>query len=344
MAKSAHRKTKGKTAPPSTRSVLMQTSLTRALELSKAGRMLDAIDEFDRAIDEFGPCIELLYNRGVTYQKLGQHQEAIQSFVQVSDNTPRSAVVHFATGVSHEALGDERKALRSYDQAIARLPQYPEALNSRGILLQNQSRIDEAIDAHRAAVDAEPTYADGYNSLGAALHSSGRNPEAVEMLTRALDLKPDNIEALINRGIAYQDLGRHDEARADLDRAVALSSPLVYKPADLIEHPAYVKARYNRSLLDLLQGDYENGWRDYEFRSLAGNGKTAPLCAFPGWDGTPIPNGTIYVRTEQGAGDTIQFLRYLPQVKERCAKLLLECPMNLAYLAAAIPGVDAVHV
>lgn len=340
MAKSATRKTKGKT-PGFGRGVTMAASLAHALALSRAGRFADALVEFDRAIDRFGPAIELLYNRGVMFQELGHHQEALLTFSQITDNTTRSAVVHFGIGVSHQKLGDTRKAVRAYDRAIELAPTYAEAYNNRGIVLQTLGRWYEAIADHRAAIDAEPTFADALNSLGAALHENRQDQEALDALDKAIALQPNHREALSNRAICLQALGRYDEAFAAYERAIDVPLP---PGATFLDEPGYAAARFNRSLLSLLHGDFETGWQDYEYRSLSANGQSAPLNAFGAWDGTPQPNGIVYVRTEQGIGDTIHFLRYMPLVKERCAKVYLECPRSLAGLAAFAPGVDAVIV
>ena len=340
MAKSATRKTKGKT-PGFGHGVTMAASLAHALALSRAGQFAEALVEFDRAIDRFGPAIELLYNRGVMFQKLGHHKEALLTFSQITENTPRSAPVHFAIGVSNQKLGDTRKAIRAYDRAIELVPAYAEALNNRGIVLQTLGRWDEAIADHRAAVDAEPTFVDALNSLGAALHETRREEEALDALDKAIALQPNHREALSNRAICLQALGRYEEAFAEYEHAIDVPLPA---GATLLDEPGYATARFNRSLLSLLHGDFEEGWRDYEYRSLSANGLVAPLNAFEAWDGTPQPDRIVYVRTEQGIGDAIQFLRYMPLVKERCAKVYLECPRSLAQLAAYAPGVDAVVI
>lgn len=342
----------------------MQEALGRAIQLSSAGRPEAALEEFDRALDEFGPCIELLYNRGVTFQRLGRHQEAILSFSQVTEATVRSAPVHFGMGVSYQALGDARKAIRAYDDAVRLFPGYPEALNNRGIVYQILRQWDEAIDSHRLAVEAEPSFAEAHNSLGAALHSAGRDEEALVAIDRAIALSPNFREAWNNRGVTLQGLGRYEEALASFDKALDIAptvSGLTHRAnclADLgrldeadreystalLHDDAYPMARFNRSLVALQRGDFETGWRDYEFRSLTAQGDPIPVNAASSWDGSVVKDKTIYVRSEQGAGDTIQFMRYLKFVKERCGKVVFECSRDVAPLAACCEGVDEIVV
>lgn len=367
MAKTATKPRKqnatSKRSPNATHPSTAESTLAHALQLSQAGRFHDALAAFDKAIDKFGPRIEFLYNRGVTYQRIDLHADAIRSFVQIVENTTRTAPVHFGLGVSYQALGETKKALRSYDHAISLVPTYAEALQNRGIIRQSLGLWDEAIADHRAAIEAEPTYANAHNSLGAALHGAGRDEEALEALARAMELEPRHRDALNNRGICLHSLGRHEEAVRAFDEAIALAPnrPMAYAnrshcladmglmeeaerglEAALTVDSRYAVARFNRSLLALRRGDFEAGWRDYEFRSLTPFGEHVPINVHPTWDGRPMPDGTIYVRAEQGAGDTIQFLRYLPLVKERCREVVLECQPNLVPLAETCAGIDRI--
>jgi hypothetical protein len=59
----------------------------------------------------------------------------------------------------------------------------------------------------------------------------------------------------------------------------------------------------------------------------------------PPWDGKPAPEKTLLVYNEQGAGDAIQFARYLPMAAERCKRVVLACRPDLSAVFATIPGV-----
>jgi len=122
--------------------------------------------------------------------------------------------------------------------------------------------------------------------------------------------------------------GRLREAREQYKQALALQ-------------PGNVDALWNLSLLDLLEGDYDAGWPGYEVRNRR---PTPGLRTFvePQWKGEPLNGSRILLHAEQGLGDTLQFLRYVPMVAEAGGQVLLDVPETIRRLAAEIPGVFAV--
>jgi len=141
------------------------------------------------------------------------------------------------------------------------------------------------------------------------LRLHGRAQEAIQDFDRALAAQPDHVEALVSRGAALAELMRLDEAMADYAAALRLA-------------PGHAKAQFNRGLIRLLTGDFEAGWPDYERRL-----DLAPPpggLAQPPWDGrTPLAGKRLFLRWEQGLGDTIQFCRYAVVAADRGARVVL---------------------
>jgi hypothetical protein len=178
----------------------------------------------------------------------------------------------------------------------------------------------------RQAVRLRPQAAEAHNNLGLALNALGRFSEAEACFLEALRLQPGYVEGHNNLGSVYKDQGRLAEALASYQVA-------------LWHAPRSASTGYNRSLALLANGDWEEGWREYEWRWQR---KQTPPRPFrqPRWDGSALEGKTILLWSEQGLGDTIQFVRYAELVKERGGRVVLECPGCLVPLFRTLKGVD----
>ena len=150
------------------------------------------------------------------------------------------------------------------------------------------------------------------------------------LFRQTLQLKPSYFKAHSNLGNVVRDLGRLDEALACYDRALHLQP----------DHP---DAYRNRAMVHLLMGNFEQGWRDYEWRWRCQDVPTRPFPQ-PFWDGAPLAGKTILLHAEQGLGDSLQFIRYAPLVEERGGRVILECQEPLVPLLATCAGIDRVIV
>ena len=194
-----------------------------------------------------------------------------------------------------------------------------------------ENRFQDAIPIATRAIDIDPRHAEALCNRGAALRALNRFDEALRDYDRALAVMPRYASAWNNRGVALAALNRHPQALEAYERALEVD-------------PDFVRARFNRSLSRLVLGDFERGLPDYEFR-WAGSDLQGSARAFrqARWTGREDLRGkTILLYAEQGFGDTIQFCRFVPQVKSRGAKVLLEVQAPLKGLAASLPGVDTV--
>jgi hypothetical protein len=145
--------------------------------------------------------------------------------------------------------------------------------------------------------------------------------QAIACHRTALQLNPNLLEAHSNLGNALVDQGLLDQA------IKAYRSALALKPY----HP---EVRSNLAMCLLLQGDYPAGWREYEWRWSFGDN---PDVSKPLWDGGDLAGRTILLRAEQGLGDTIQFIRYLPLVTSRGGRVIVECQPELIRLLKQLP-------
>ena len=197
-------------------------------------------------------------------------------------------------------------------------------MSNLGALVAERGRLEEATAWYQHAIAADDVLAPAHNDLGAALAKLDRAEEAEALHRRAIALRPGFADAHYNLGAALQDQGRIEEALASYEQAVALK-------------PDMVDARWNRAFVLLTLGRFEEGWREHESRWRR---KVQPPRSFPQplWQGEPLDGRTILLHAEQGWGDTLQFLRYVPLFAERGGRVVLQVPQPLRRLAAASLG------
>ncbi len=193
--------------------------------------------------------------------------------------------------------------------------------------LLDQQRLDEAADRAAASVRLNPDSAIALHALGMVCWHRGRPQESLEHLRRAVAVCPDLAAAHNGLGLCLAQLGDHDAALREYELA-------------LILQPDHAFARFNRAAQLLRRGRYADGWVEYEWRWAAGR-KSPPDIPRPRWDGRPLDGRALLVHTEQGIGDTLMFLRFLPRVKRRPGdRLVFACPQALRPLLRGLPGVD----
>lgn len=295
--------------------------------LLRSGRQDEALASYRRAISVDPGFAEGHNNLGNALRALGQPEAAVACFRRALELRPAFPEAHNNLGMTLAELGRTEPARQHLEQALALKPDFPQAHNNLGLLFNNLGHADDAIACLERALALAPGYVEALSNLGNALLAAGRHSDAEAAYRRALSLRPDHPETHNNLGQLFESLGHGTEALECYRRAISCRED-------------FAEARWNIALAYLRQGDFESGWREYEWRWKAlGRRRLVRDFREPRWDGdTPLAGRTLLLHYEQGLGDTIQMLRYLPLLAERGARVVLEVPPPLATLAATVPG------
>ncbi|HWE04460.1 MAG TPA: tetratricopeptide repeat-containing glycosyltransferase family protein [Tepidisphaeraceae bacterium] len=341
-----------------------------ALSHHRAGRFAEAEGIYRKILGESPAHPVALDYLGVLALQTDRLELGAGILRQAVAVSPSNANAHTNLGECYRRLGKPHEAAAAFQEAIRLAPGGFVAHNNFGVALAETGRFDEAIAAYRKAISADPGYADAYTNLCNALLGAGRAREAVVEGERAVALKPSSAAMQVNLGAALMAAGRCADAVAAYRRAIELDprhadahsnlgnalcaegrvDEALAASAKAIEvDPRLIQSHWNYAVILLRAGDFERGWREYEWRWKTQAHFPKPPARFqpprfptPHWDGSPLQGKTILLHTEQGFGDAIQFCRYAPMVAPLGAEVIVECRAETREIFRSLPRVGAV--
>ncbi len=269
-----------------------------------------------------------LLQRGAALSAQGRVDQAAEAYAEAATLCPDLPEAHYNLGVARQRQGRLDEAAQCWRRALALRPEFTAARNNLGAALLARGDAAGAAAAHRAALEREPRSLPGLVGLGNALRRLDDFAGAAAAYRRAIEADPASAVAHGNLGLTLQDVGELAEAEAALRRAVAL-------------RPGYAEMHKSLGMLLLLRGQFAEGWRELEWRWKTPWHRKHPSPK-PLWRGENAAGKTILLHSDQGHGDTIQFLRYAPMAAARGARVALEVQPALKRLCLSLAGVAEV--
>jgi Flp pilus assembly protein TadD len=253
-------------------------------------------------------------------------------------------------------------ALLGYRRVVAAFPDQIDAWCNLSAVLRELNRVEEAEAAGRRAVDLAPDEPMALVNLGLALLALGDAAGADRHLTRAADLAPANPVVLANLALLRQAQGRDLDA-LDLDVRALEAAPDHVDLALNLGHsllrlgrlpeaesrfqriltrlPDHAKARWNLAYTRLLRGAFREAWPTFparlEMPETRENLRPFPQ---PRWGGEPFAGRTLLVWGEQGYGDNLMAVRFLPRVKALGGRVILLSYAPILDLLRTAGGAD----
>jgi Flp pilus assembly protein TadD len=267
---------------------------TEAAYLAEAARLHPLDDD----------SLELLMTTLFEQQR---HDEAVELAAIIAQLDPHRALAQMRHGHALQMANRHREAIAPYRRALAIAPATPMLRNNLACaLLLTGTAEDEQLALLEDAVCDAPDECESWINLGNT-HRMRRNlPRALETSTRAVQCAPDNALSHNNYGLALREAQRWDEAATAAKTALSLA-------------PVNPSMRSNLAILELLRGNYAQGWPLHEARwdGSAELGGQRPVMPGPLWRGEPLAGKILLIWGEQGMGDVLQFCRYIPMLAKR---------------------------
>lgn len=334
-----------------------------AVERHRSGRLEEAMALYRQILEAAPGHPPTLHMLGVLALQLGQPAAAIDALKAAVAADEARTEYRNDLGEAYRLAGDLAAAGDAFAAVIAQSPDHAPATGNLGIVRHAQGRLDEACALYRRAIALESSNANALTNLGVALQSLGKPDEARKALDAARAIAPENAAIALNLGnlelgdgLPETAEGLYREALAldpgsaaaqvNLGRALkeqgrvaeALSACVRAKAMD----PNLPATHWNEGLCRLLLGDFKRGWPGFQWRWAADavppHGLTVPQ-----WDGTSLAGRHILVHAEQGLGDTLQFIRFVPLLARlEPASVTVMVQPELIGLLNGLPGIDRV--
>jgi len=297
----------------------------RGNSLKELGRWPEAVESYSRALDADPGNTETLHNRAAVNMLLERYVEALKDYDELLLRQGEKVPDLLGRGAALLALDRNEEALPPLEKAATLLPDDYDVHVQHGVALLRLERHAQAVASFDRALAIQRNSPEVLNNRGVALEALGRTDEALEDFIEASSLAGDSVATHTNMGVLFKSIGRYRQAAASFDRALSLAR----------DDPA---ARFELAFLQLTLGEFRKGWPLYEARFRV-PALAIPTRDFgvPRWDGNaPLEGKTFLVHAEQGLGDTIQFVRYLPLLVEKGAKVVFEVMPQLKALLRSL--------
>ncbi|MCB5185469.1 tetratricopeptide repeat-containing glycosyltransferase family protein [Methylobacillus gramineus] len=255
-----------------------------------------------------------------------KHSEALETYnlVLAQDDANFDALV---------GCGRALTSLRQYDFSLAHFnfaltlkPDAAIAYHYRALAYHGAKRFDEALLDHQKALELNPGEIATFLNLANTLAELDRAEEALEFYNGVIAMWPKYAIAYNNRGNLFLDNRMIEEALVDYAQAAKLD-------------PGQNKFRWNQGLMQILLGQYLEGWKLYEagFETAGFARGERKRCPQPQWLGKfDVKGKRVLLYAEQGYGDTMQFCRYAHQVAALGAQVILEVQAPLVGLLKSL--------
>jgi len=304
--------------------------LGAALGRLEAGQWQQAEEACGRMLARQAVDVEALLLLGLSVAARGQTQRAAAILDRVARERPHGA--HPCGDLPALLPRFSRPQIAAQYRACLRLA--PEDLRLRQAFagfLQEGGEPEAAVVLLREGLQLRPGGAAAQHAMGLALAELGQNEEAIWHFHQAVTADPGQAASWANLGLLLKVERRFDEAIAAYGRAVAAA-------------PSDPQIRVNRTVALLQAGRWAEAWPEYEWRlQVKGARSLPPDFLLPAMSQAGDLTGrTVLLTHEEGFGDTLQFLRYVPLLARIGARVLAWVPAPLVRLVRTVPGVAAV--
>ncbi len=280
--------------------------------------IIGAIKRYQISI-KLNPNFSLAYNNlGIIFKENFKYEDAIKNFQNAISIDSKYSDAHLNLGNTLYEIKDYSKSIIAYKKCLKLNPEYKEVFNNLGNVYRDMGLIEKAIFNYQKCISLDKEFYYAYCNIGKLYQWIDNLNLAKDYYLKALNINPEHLETLSNYGVLKQIEGEIEEAHIIFKNCVK-------------KNPDFPDANLNLAYIQLLMGDYTNGWENYEWRTKTKD----PLNVHcqpksEKWDEKEVfIKDKLIVISEQGLGDNFQFMRYIPYMKKKGVEIIYCVPKKL---------------
>jgi len=342
-------------------------SLQEALSLAEKARLRadteQAITYYKMVLNHDPIHFAACFNLGNIYFIKEQPEQALHYYKQGLNNTRKAPQYYYNMGLTLKQLKKHDEAIEVFTEAIKLKPSYLKAYYQLGKELQEKSDNERAVEIFLQALELSPEDASLHQFLGKTYRNLEEYEKAIDHLRIAYRLQPKDIMIMLDLANILTMRGQLDEALGIYQKILILhptATTAFYNIAYVLKRQGYVpeavdilktiieknpehtQAHLSLGLCYLTLGNFDDGWREYEWRWETTKGRIPRFYAKPVWDGSDLKGKTILVIAEQGLGDSFQFIRYAKILKNMGARVIFKSRPELVELLSLCDYIDEI--
>jgi len=323
-----------------------QKNIQSAINLFQQGKLDHATECLIEIIDQWKENAQAWFLLATIHLQNSQLEEAKQAFENAIKHQIKYPDAYNNLGVVNQALNNNSEAEKCYRNALKQRPDYANAHYNLGQILQSKGLIDNAIEHYLLAIKFQPKYVKALNNLAMLYQSKGYNNKAKNYYLSAIKLSPSDPEILNNYGFTLYSNHEYQGALESFNKVLKIipefhdtflniglvlqatgdleAAKIYFQKASKNPRLAF-QANHNIAHLELSRENYAQGWDYYRFRpSTRGNNQEIPI--------NVTGNGNsqrILLVKDQGIGDELFFLRFLPELQKQVSEIAYYCDEKL---------------
>jgi tetratricopeptide (TPR) repeat protein len=298
------------------------------------GDFAEAERAYRRALELRPELSAAANNLGLLYLAVDRIEDAVDFFRRAVACDPANADANNNLGVALRRQGAPTDAEKAFRSALATNPAHAEALCGLGDVLTLRGALDVAEMCCLKAVELRPEYADALNNLATIAKVRGHLDVATAYCERALRVDANHLGALNGLASIATRRGNHVRAKSIYQLALEIS-------------PGHAVTRFNAGVNLLMLCEYKKGFEFYESRFDASGRHFSALSALdralrskPKWGTDTFRCENLLVWSEQGFGDALMMLRYLPALRALGVRAFtVLCDASLGRIVKCVEGV-----